>query len=95
MRRFCAEIPRPTMANMIDGGKTPILPPEELTRVGYQLAAYPLVLLSAAITAMTQALAALAPGATTARPPELTFEQLQTTVGFPAYWAAETEYKVD
>jgi 2-methylisocitrate lyase-like PEP mutase family enzyme len=95
MRRFCAEIPRPTMANMIDGGKTPILPPDELARVGYKLAAYPLVLLSAAIAAMTQALAALAPNATTARPPELTFEGLQATVGFPAYWAAETQYKVD
>ena len=95
MRSFCAEIPLPTMANIIDGGKTPILSPHELTRVGYKLAAYPLVLLSAAIAAMTQALAALAPNATAARPPELTFTQLQAIVGFPAYWDAETQYKVD
>jgi 2-methylisocitrate lyase-like PEP mutase family enzyme len=95
MRRFCAEIPRPTMANMIDGGKTPILPPDELGRVGYRLAAYPLVLLSAAIAAMQQALAALRAGDTTARPPELTFEALQSVVGFPDYWAAEQRYKVD
>lgn len=95
MRRFCTEIERPTMANMIDGGKTPILPPDELGRIGYRLAAYPLVLLSAAIAAMQQALAALQPGATSPRPPELTFEQLQAAVGFPAYWAAEQQYKVD
>ena len=95
MRRFCAEIERPTMANMIDGGKTPILPPEELGEIGYKLAAYPLVLLSAAISAMSQALAALAPGASIVRPPELTFEGLQAAVGFPAYWDAELHYKVD
>jgi 2-methylisocitrate lyase-like PEP mutase family enzyme len=95
MRRFCAEIPRPTMANMIDGGKTPILPPDELERIGYRIAAYPLVLLSAAIAAMNQALSALRRGATATRPPELTFESLQAAVGFPAYWDAELRYKVD
>jgi 2-methylisocitrate lyase-like PEP mutase family enzyme len=95
MRRFCAEIPRPTMANMIDGGKTPILPPDELEAIGYRIAAYPLVLLSAAIAAMNQALAALRRGSEAGRPPELTFPQLQTAVGFPAYWEAEQRYTVD
>jgi 2-methylisocitrate lyase-like PEP mutase family enzyme len=95
MRRFCAEIPRPTMANMIDGGKTPILPAAELEAVGYAIAAYPLVLLSAVIASMTQALAALRRGSTATRPAELTFEQLQAAVGFPAYWDAEQRYKVD
>ncbi len=95
MRAFCAAIPKPCMANMIDGGRTPILPPAELEAVGYRIAAYPLVLLSAAIAAMNQALAALARNATNPRPPELTFEALQATVGFPAYWDAELQYKAD
>ena len=95
MRRFCADIPRPTMANMIDGGRTPILPPDELEAVGYRIAAYPLVLLSAAIAAMNRALAALRRGSPAARPPELTFEELQAAVGFPPYWEAEQRYKVD
>ena len=95
MRRFCAEIPRPTMANMIDGGRTPILPPAELEALGYRLVAYPLVLLSAAIAAMNQALTGLRRDAATARPPELTFDALQAVVGFPAYWADEMRYKVD
>jgi 2-methylisocitrate lyase-like PEP mutase family enzyme len=95
MRQFCREIPRPTMANMIDGGKTPILPPDQLEDIGYRIAAYPLVLLSASIAAMRQALGALRRGATVQRPPELTFEQLQQAVGFPAYWDAELRYKVD
>jgi 2-methylisocitrate lyase-like PEP mutase family enzyme len=95
MRRFCGAIDRPTMANMIDGGKTPILPPAELERIGYRIAAYPLVLLSAAIVAMNQALTALRHGDTTARPAELTFERLQAAVGFPAYWDAEQRYRTD
>ena len=95
MRRFCAAIPRPTMANMIDGGKTPILPPAELERIGYRIAAYPLVLLSAAIAAMNQALAALRTETGQPARPELTFERLQAAVGFPAYWDAELRYKVD
>jgi 2-methylisocitrate lyase-like PEP mutase family enzyme len=93
MRRFCAAIPRPTMANMIDGGKTPILPPVDLEAIGYKLAAYPLTLMSAGIAAMNQALAALRPNADTPRPTELTFDELQATVGFPEYWEAEIRYK--
>ena len=42
---------------------------------------------------MNQALAALKPDARTARPPELTFPELQATVGFPEYWEAEIRYK--
>jgi len=95
MRRSCREIPRPTMANMIDGGKTPILSPDELEQVGYQIAAYPLVLLAASIGAMGQAVAALRRGSTEPRPPEPTFEELQAAVGFPAYWDAERRFKVD
>ena len=93
MRRFCAAIQRPTMANMIDGGRTPILPPAELEAIGYKLAAYPLTLLSVAIAAMNQALAALPRNSAAPRPAELTFEELQATVGFPEYWEAEVRYK--
>ena len=95
MRRFCAEIGRPTMANMIDGGRTPILPIDQLGDIGYRLAAYPLVLLSAAIGAMQRTLDALRPDAGAARTTDLTFEQLQAAVGFPAYWDAEERYRTD
>ena len=83
------------MANMIDGGRTPILPIDELGDIGYRLAAYPLVLLSAAIAAMQRTLDALRPGARAARTADLTFEQLQAAVGFPAYWDAEERYRID
>jgi 2-methylisocitrate lyase-like PEP mutase family enzyme len=41
------------MANMLEGGgKTPILPPEELQALGFKLVAYPLSLLGVSIKAM-------------------------------------------
>lgn len=39
--RIPSELPRPTMANMVPGGITPILPLEELHAAGYACAAYP------------------------------------------------------
>jgi 2-methylisocitrate lyase-like PEP mutase family enzyme len=94
MRRFCGAMTKPCMANMVPGGKSPILPPAQLQEVGYKLALYPVVLLSSAITAMQNALAALRPGSTTAKPPAISFTDLQAVVGFSDYWSRETRYQV-
>ena len=40
--------PKPMVANMIEGGKTPVLPKDELAQMGYQLILYPLSALFAA-----------------------------------------------
>ena len=44
MRSFCTAVRKPCMANMVTGGKTPLLSPAELERLGYRLAVYPIVL---------------------------------------------------
>jgi len=49
MRRFCSVMKKPCMANMVPGGRTPVLPPAKLQEVGYKLALYPVMLLSSAI----------------------------------------------
>jgi 2,3-dimethylmalate lyase len=41
MRAICAGIPAPTLANMVEGGRTPILPQRELAEIGYKIAIYP------------------------------------------------------
>ncbi len=92
MRRFCATIKKPCMANMVFGGKTPVLPPARLEEIGFKLAAYPLVLLSAAVTAMQQAIAALQPNSNVAQPPQVSFEELKKVVGFPEYYEQEARY---
>jgi 2-methylisocitrate lyase-like PEP mutase family enzyme len=93
MRRFCAAMTKPCMANMVPGGKTPILPPAKLREIGYKLALYPVMLLSSAVAAMQATLAALHPGATTPQPPSVSFADLQRVVGFPEYWSRETLYQ--
>ncbi|EGV18169.1 isocitrate lyase/PEP mutase family protein [Thiocapsa marina] len=83
MRRFCTEIPGIKMANMLEEGITPILPPSELAEIGYRIAAYPLTLLSAAVFAIREALAELAAGRTPTR--RVDFGTLRELVGFDAY----------
>lgn len=92
MERFCRAIPRPCMANMVSGGATPVLPPRELEALGYKIAAYPLALISTAVRAMQQALAALAQGE---KPDEVSFDELKRLVGFPEYYALEQRYRDD
>jgi len=52
MHRFCQAMHKPCMANLVPGGKTPILPPARLQEIGYKLALYPVAMLSASIAAM-------------------------------------------
>jgi 2-methylisocitrate lyase-like PEP mutase family enzyme len=84
MAAVCRLAPGRHLANMLEGGATPVLPPARLQDLGYAIAAYPLTLLSAAVRAMRGALddlsAGLDPG------PRLTpFAELRRIVGFEAY----------
>jgi len=45
-------VPKPMVANMIEGGKTPVLTKEELAEMGFQLILYPLTGLFAAAASM-------------------------------------------
>jgi len=93
MWRFCAAMKKPCVANLVGGGKTPMLPAAQLQKIGYKLALYPIMLMSSAIAAMQATLAALRPGATTALPPGISFTDLQKLVGFTDYWERETRYQ--
>jgi len=92
MQRYCTEVTGPKMANMIEFGKTPVLPPKRLEAIGYKIAVYPLTLLNVSILAMREALEFIRRGET---PPRiLNFEQLTTSVGFPQYYAEEARYRL-
>jgi 2-methylisocitrate lyase-like PEP mutase family enzyme len=90
MRRYCAEVDGPKMANLIEGGKTPMLRPSQLDVIGYKIAVYPLTLLNVSIHAMRAALQSLARSERPAAAME--FEELKQAVGFPAYYAEEARY---
>jgi 2-methylisocitrate lyase-like PEP mutase family enzyme len=95
MGQFCQAMTKPCMANLVPGGKTPILPPAQLQDIGYKLALYPVMLMSSAVAAMQATLAALCPGAAEKQPPSISFVDLQRVVGFPDYWERETQYKTN
>ena len=83
MLRFCEEVPGKRMANMLEGGVTPLLSPKQLGAMGFQLVAYPLTLLASAAFAMRQAVTDLQNGYT----PEkmLSFSELKRLVQFDQY----------
>ena len=91
MRRYCTDVDGPKMANLIEGGKTPLLPPARLEAIGYTIAVYPLTLLNVSIQAMRRALEDLRNGRPAAE--AMDFEALKTAVGFPAYYAEEARYR--
>jgi 2-methylisocitrate lyase-like PEP mutase family enzyme len=83
----------PVMANMLEQGATPLLPPRRLEELGFKIAAYPLTLLSSAVVAMQRALVALAEGR--AVDDLLPFAELRRIVGFDDYHAEQARYAGD
>jgi 2-methylisocitrate lyase-like PEP mutase family enzyme len=93
MERVCAATRVPQMANLVEGGRTPLLAPRRLEALGYRIAAYPLTLLSAAGRAMQDALIALGRGEPAER--LLDFAQLRALLGFDSYDAALARYAAE
>ena len=83
MAGFCARVPGPKMANMLEGGITPVLSPRRLQEIGYRIAAYPLTLLTSVVYAMQEALGELAAGRTPQR--RVDFAAIRGIVGFDEY----------
>lgn len=52
MRRITATLNKPLLANMVEGGRTPVLSPQQLQEIGYRLAIFPVSSLLAAAQAM-------------------------------------------
>ena len=91
MAQLTREAPGIHMANLVEGGATPILHPDKLHELGYRFAAYPLTLMSAAMKAIQDALAVMA---RREHPADalLEFADLRKVVGFDAYYEAEQAY---
>jgi len=94
MKEYCSRVPGPKLANMLEQGTTPILPPKQLKEMGYTMAAYPLTLLSASIKAMEESLSCIREG----RPTDdliVSFADTKDAVGFTRYASEEEVYRVD
>ncbi|KAL7559502.1 hypothetical protein ACA910_010316 [Epithemia clementina (nom. ined.)] len=93
MQEYCRVVPGPKLANMLEEGSTPVLPPSELKKMGYTMAAYPLTLLSASIKAMEQSLQRIAQGEAT-DDLRASFAHTKDAVGFTRYAWEENKYKL-
>lgn len=95
MRRACAAIDKPMIANMSDGGKTPIRSAAELKSLGYKLAIFPAMAALAANAAVEKAMHNLKTNGTSLSPqvPLFGFDDFCRMVGFGDVWAFEEKWK--
>ena len=94
MRQACARIKKPMMANMADGGKTPIRSKAELAAMGYQVAIFPATTGLAAAYAAKVALSVLKETGTSVSPnvPLFSFAEFNSLIGFEDVWAFEQKW---
>lgn len=87
---------RPLMANMVEGGKTPILPREELAKLGYSHVVYPVMGLFSAARALERAFRELVAKGVSSDDAEarMSFDEFTKLVGLDEKYAAAERYKV-
>ena len=94
MTRACERISVPMLANMSDGGKTPIRSSSELADIGYQLAIFPAMTGLAAAAAVEKALTGLKQtGISNASGVDLLgFAEFNRLIGFQDVWDFEEKW---
>ena len=93
MKRVRDEIDGPLFANMVNGGRTPLLSAEKLTAMGYQIAIHPAVGFLAIGHALNHAYADLLHhGETTKEVPLYSFDEFNKLIGFEDIWEFEKKF---
>jgi len=97
MRRICALTDKPMMANMSDGGKTPILPAKELEEIGYAGAIFPAATALAANAAVERMLKHIKEHGTSASAdiPLYDFQHFGAIIGFDEVYEFERRWLRD
>jgi 2-methylisocitrate lyase-like PEP mutase family enzyme len=88
--------PAPNVANMIEGGRTPVLPKDELARIGFHLILYPLAGLFAAARSMELVYQKLLTDCTTAGLEDrlMTFPEFNSLIGVDEKYALAERFGV-
>ncbi len=95
MATICSRLKgKPLLANIVEGGRTPVLPRETLEELGYQISIHPGSAFMAAAAAYKGIYESLkSTGATLQCPvPMVPFSEMNSTVGFDAVWAFEQRH---
>jgi 2-methylisocitrate lyase-like PEP mutase family enzyme len=95
MERIGRAFHLPLVANMVEGGRTPILPAAELERIGYRLAIHPGLGFLAATAAMDKAFAGLKEHRSSVEPavPLYEFQAMSRLMGFDEVSAFDRKYR--
>lgn len=95
LRRIGKYVDAPLVANMMEGGKTPLLSAEELRKLGFRLVVFPLSALFATTYAVREAFTMLKRNGITKSFMNrmVTFEEFNKLVDLPKYKQLEQKYK--
>lgn len=88
MEKICASFELPLMANMVEGGKTPVLPASKLEKLGYRIAIFPATGFLAAGAALDSVYQTLRHDGSSvdASAPLYNFNDFARLMGFEAVW---------
>jgi 2-methylisocitrate lyase-like PEP mutase family enzyme len=95
MARICQEVRAPLLANMVEGGRTPVLSAERLKALGYAIAIFPATGFLAMAAAMQRVYGELrAQGGTGGvdKRDDYGFARMCELMGFPDTWAFEAKW---
>jgi 2-methylisocitrate lyase-like PEP mutase family enzyme len=85
-------IDKPLVANMVNGGRTPMLPAGRLAEIGFALAIFPAVGFLSAAEALRAAYTDLQKNGTTTAVPMFSFAEFNELIGFKDVWEFERRY---
>ncbi len=93
MKQINSELTKPTLANMVEGGRTPIVPADQLQEMGFQLVIYPTASIYAASKAVTDLMKHLwEKGSTKGFEQMIAFAEFNELVGLSDFRELERKY---
>lgn len=93
MQRIADEIDAPLMANIVNGGRTPLLPANTLQSLGFAVAIHPAIGFLSMGAALKNAYTDLYRNGETSKAIDLyDFQQFNELIGFPDIWEFEKKY---
>jgi 2-methylisocitrate lyase-like PEP mutase family enzyme len=95
LETIAKQLPSPLVANMLEGGVTPLLTKEELEKIGLQLIVCPLTALYASAKAMKDMFQLIKTAGTTRTALDrlLPFQQFHDVIGLEAYYKLDEQYR--
>lgn len=94
MKHITSSLEKPCLANMVEGGRTPLLSVRELQEIGFRIVIFPTASTYTTCKAMTDLMLGLKEHGTTAPMINnmIPFEEFNALIGLPEIRALETEY---